>query len=68
MDDLSNLRTITKPHLSLQQVSKSLLEVTSGIQGANVENNKFCVSVHYRNVAEKVTFFSPQTFYALFLF
>uniref|UniRef100_A0A0A9A4P5 Trehalose 6-phosphate phosphatase n=1 Tax=Arundo donax TaxID=35708 RepID=A0A0A9A4P5_ARUDO len=37
----------------IDQVSKSLLEATSGIEGASVENNKFCVSVHYRNVAEK---------------
>lgn len=37
-----------------QQVSKALLEVTSGIEGASVEDNKFCVSVHYRNVDEKV--------------
>ncbi|KAK1618671.1 hypothetical protein QYE76_024188 [Lolium multiflorum] len=37
----------------IDEVSKSLLEVTSGIEGATVENNKFCVSVHYRNVAEK---------------
>jgi len=37
----------------IDEVSKSLLEATSGIKGANVENNKFCVSVHYRNVAEK---------------
>ncbi|CAA2967644.1 trehalose-phosphate phosphatase A [Olea europaea subsp. europaea] len=25
-----------------------------GVAGAKVENNKFCVSVHYRNVDEKV--------------
>lgn len=37
----------------IDEVSKSLLEVTSGIEGASVENNKFCVSVHYRNVDEK---------------
>ena len=30
------------------------MEGTSGIEGARVENNKFCVSVHYRNVTEKV--------------
>lgn len=28
----------------------SLVEATRSIRGANVENNKFCVSVHYRNV------------------
>ncbi|CAN6232743.1 unnamed protein product [Urochloa humidicola] len=37
----------------IDEVSKALLEVISGIEGANIENNKFCVSVHYRNVAEK---------------
>ncbi|OEL17740.1 putative trehalose-phosphate phosphatase 1 [Dichanthelium oligosanthes] len=37
----------------IDEVSKSLLEVTNGIEGARVENNKFSVSVHYRNVAEK---------------
>ncbi|KAK6155854.1 hypothetical protein DH2020_010102 [Rehmannia glutinosa] len=36
------------------QVFKSLVEITKDIVGANVENNKFCVSVHYRNVDEKV--------------
>uniref|UniRef100_A0A0D9YW03 trehalose-phosphatase n=1 Tax=Oryza glumipatula TaxID=40148 RepID=A0A0D9YW03_9ORYZ len=38
---------------SAEKVTKSLLQVVSGIEGATVENNKFCVSVHYRNVAEK---------------
>lgn len=37
-----------------KQVFNSLVEVTKDIQGAKVENNKFCVSVHYRNVEEKV--------------
>ncbi|KAM3242737.1 hypothetical protein ACQJBY_055001 [Aegilops geniculata] len=36
-----------------EKVSKALLEVTSRIEGASVEDNKFCVSVHYRNVDEK---------------
>ncbi|KAG8071729.1 hypothetical protein GUJ93_ZPchr0006g43112 [Zizania palustris] len=38
----------------IDEVTKSLLQVVSGIEGAAVENNKFCVSVHYRKVAEKV--------------
>ncbi|KAK7318145.1 hypothetical protein RJT34_02843 [Clitoria ternatea] len=29
-----------------------LKECTKDIEGASVKNNKFCVSVHYRNVAE----------------
>lgn len=37
----------------ISEVYKSLVESTKGIEGAKVENNKFCVSVHYRNVAEK---------------
>ncbi|KAG8060001.1 hypothetical protein GUJ93_ZPchr0002g23615 [Zizania palustris] len=37
----------------IDEVTKSLLHVVSGIEGATVENNKFCVSVHYRNVADK---------------
>ena len=36
------------------QVYKSLVESTKDIKGAKVENNKFCVSVHYRNVDDKV--------------
>lgn len=34
-------------------VFTSLVESTKEIGGAKVENNKFCVSVHYRNVEEK---------------
>uniref|UniRef100_A0ACD5UT68 Uncharacterized protein n=1 Tax=Avena sativa TaxID=4498 RepID=A0ACD5UT68_AVESA len=37
----------------ISEVNKSLLEATRSIKGANVENNKFCVSVHYRNVDKK---------------
>lgn len=37
-----------------EQVFRSLVEITRDINGAKVENNKFCVSVHYRNVDEKV--------------
>ncbi|THU52667.1 hypothetical protein C4D60_Mb10t06350 [Musa balbisiana] len=35
------------------QVYKSLLERTKSTAGAKVENNKFCVSVHFRCVDEK---------------
>ena len=38
----------------LDQVFRSLVDSTKDIKGAKVENNKFCVSVHYRNVDEKV--------------
>ncbi|KAL2329363.1 hypothetical protein Fmac_022790 [Flemingia macrophylla] len=37
----------------INEVLKSLQECTKDIKGAKVENNKFCVSVHYRNVEEK---------------
>ncbi|KAL1558868.1 trehalose-phosphatase [Salvia divinorum] len=37
----------------IDEVHKSLLEITKDIVGAKVENNKFCVSVHYRNVDQK---------------
>uniref|UniRef100_A0A1D1Y9G0 Trehalose 6-phosphate phosphatase n=2 Tax=Anthurium amnicola TaxID=1678845 RepID=A0A1D1Y9G0_9ARAE len=37
----------------INEVFGSLIEKTKEIKGAKVENNKFCVSVHYRNVEEK---------------
>ncbi|KAH9603302.1 hypothetical protein KSS87_014634 [Heliosperma pusillum] len=37
----------------IDEVFTSLVESTGDIKGATVENNKFCVSVHYRNVDEK---------------
>ncbi|CAH8254533.1 unnamed protein product [Arabidopsis lyrata] len=37
----------------IDQVSKCLVEKMRDIEGANVENNKFCVSVHYRCVDQK---------------
>ncbi|KAK5844685.1 hypothetical protein PVK06_000826 [Gossypium arboreum] len=40
--------------LYLNLVFNSLVNSTKEIKGAKVENNKFCVSVHYRNVEEKV--------------
>lgn len=39
---------------SFFQVYKALLEETKSTPGAKVENNKFCLSVHFRNVDEKV--------------
>jgi hypothetical protein len=44
-----------------EQVFRSLVEGTKDVIGAKVENNKFCVSVHYRNVEEKVWLFTKQT-------
>eukprot|EP01018_Ginkgo_biloba_P038277 Gb_27538 [translate_table: standard] len=35
------------------QVFASLVEKTKRISGAKVENNKFCISVHFRQVEEK---------------
>ncbi|CAO2175506.1 unnamed protein product [Urochloa humidicola] len=37
----------------IEQVHESLVEKTKDIPGAKVENNKFCVSVHFRCVDEK---------------
>ncbi|XP_071707908.1 trehalose-phosphate phosphatase A-like [Rutidosis leptorrhynchoides] len=37
----------------INEVFESLVEITKNIKGAKVEDNKFCVSVHYRNVDEK---------------
>lgn len=36
----------------IDEVFRTLVENTKGIRGAKVENNKFCVSVHYRLVDE----------------
>ncbi|KAJ4753385.1 Trehalose 6-phosphate phosphatase [Rhynchospora pubera] len=36
----------------IEEISKALIEKTKMIPGAKVENNKFCVSVHYRCVDE----------------
>ena len=40
--------------LQMLQVYKRLLEKTKSIMGAKVEHNKFCLSVHFRCVDEKV--------------
>ncbi|KAF5461863.1 hypothetical protein F2P56_017926 [Juglans regia] len=37
----------------INEVCKTLLNKTSSIPGAKVENNKFCISVHFRCVEEK---------------
>ncbi|KAH6808177.1 Haloacid dehalogenase-like hydrolase superfamily protein [Perilla frutescens var. frutescens] len=37
----------------MDEVYKALLEVTKDTPGAKVENNKFCLSVHFRCVDEK---------------
>uniref|UniRef100_A0A161ZWB8 Trehalose 6-phosphate phosphatase n=1 Tax=Daucus carota subsp. sativus TaxID=79200 RepID=A0A161ZWB8_DAUCS len=37
----------------IDEIRKSLVEITKDIEGAKVEDNRFCVSVHYRNVEEK---------------
>lgn len=37
----------------IDKVLCSLVESTKGIDGVKVEDNKFCISVHYRNVEEK---------------
>ncbi|BAT92885.1 hypothetical protein VIGAN_07174300 [Vigna angularis var. angularis] len=37
----------------IDEVRRLLKECTKDIEGATVENNKFCASVHYRNVDEE---------------
>lgn len=37
----------------IDEVFRTLVEITKDIKGAKVENHKFCASVHYRNVEEK---------------
>uniref|UniRef100_A0A452YTU8 Uncharacterized protein n=1 Tax=Aegilops tauschii subsp. strangulata TaxID=200361 RepID=A0A452YTU8_AEGTS len=37
------------------QVFENLSESIKDIEGARMEDNKFCVSVHYRNVAPHVS-------------
>ncbi|KAK1376392.1 hypothetical protein POM88_032585 [Heracleum sosnowskyi] len=39
----------------IDEVFRTLERNTRDIEGAKVENHKFCVSVHYRNVSEKVS-------------
>ncbi|KAG2408345.1 trehalose-phosphate phosphatase [Vigna angularis] len=36
----------------VDEVFRTLVEITKDIEGVKVENHKFCVSVHYRNVEE----------------
>ncbi|CAI5999552.1 unnamed protein product [Closterium sp. NIES-64] len=38
----------------MSQVCDELRERLKGVQGAHVENNKFCVSVHFRRVPEEL--------------
>jgi trehalose-6-phosphatase len=38
----------------LLQIKEKLQEKTKGIRGAIVEDNKFCISVHFRCVDEEV--------------
>lgn len=47
------------------QAHKALLEKTNSIPGAKVENNKFCLSVHFRCVNEKVTETPCPIFFSL---
>ncbi|XP_052186464.1 trehalose-phosphate phosphatase A-like isoform X2 [Diospyros lotus] len=37
----------------INEVFRSLVAISKEIKGTQVENNKFCVSLHYRNVDEK---------------
>ncbi|CAN1814866.1 Probable trehalose-phosphate phosphatase J [Linum perenne] len=43
----------------IDEIFKELIEKTKATPGAKVENNKFCVSVHFRCVEEKVLEIRP---------
>jgi hypothetical protein len=47
-------RTNCENYFFPSQVYRALLKKTNSIPGAKVENNKFCLSVHFRCVDEKV--------------
>lgn len=55
----------------IDEVYKLLVEKTKSTPGAKVENNKFCLSVHFRCVDEKVYIYIYQpwafAFYAFCL-
>lgn len=38
----------------IDEVYKELVDITKSTEGVRVENNKFCASVHFRCVDEKV--------------
>jgi trehalose-6-phosphatase len=44
-------------------VYKKLAESIVDIDGAKMEDNKFCVSVHYRNVAEDVIILHLKSYF-----
>lgn len=52
----------------INEVYQTLLEKTKSIPGAKVENNKFCLSVHFRCVDENVLQFRLNPLVKLFLF
>ena len=45
----------------VQQILNELEEAIMKIQGARVENNRFCVSVHFRQVRDEVKL-NPRSF------
>ncbi|XP_057251544.1 probable trehalose-phosphate phosphatase 4 isoform X2 [Beta vulgaris subsp. vulgaris] len=36
-----------------RKIQKSLKEKTAAVEGVNIEDNKFCMSVHFRNVSDQ---------------
>lgn len=45
---------VVTDHACRLQVCKILIEKSRDIEGATVENNKFCVTVHFRRVSDEV--------------
>uniref|UniRef100_A0A5B6ZIH0 Trehalose 6-phosphate phosphatase n=1 Tax=Davidia involucrata TaxID=16924 RepID=A0A5B6ZIH0_DAVIN len=52
----------------IDEVFRTLVENTKDIKGTKVENHKFCTSVHYRNVDEKVRIAGFFIFYFLIIY
>ncbi|OIW10825.1 hypothetical protein TanjilG_27771 [Lupinus angustifolius] len=55
-DNQGNEITLFQPAIEflplIDEVFRTLVDITKDIEGVKVENHKFCVSVHYRNVKE----------------
>lgn len=56
--NISSLQDIFFSHAVIYyiQILRALKEVTKGIDGVIIENNKFCISVHFRCVREEVKY------------
>ncbi|KAE7999371.1 hypothetical protein FH972_003810 [Carpinus fangiana] len=53
-NDVVNFRPAQEFLPQIQELKKVLQEITINVEGAVVEDNKFCISVHFRHVNEEV--------------